>query len=93
MSIVIDSMTLRDHINYTARLSVDIELGSVGRRVMIIAKPITPEEFKNKIKILAKGPDPEHNHWYADEVMIELLISLGYNEGVQIFREMEKWYS
>lgn len=37
--------------------------------------------------------DPEEMHYYADMLMCELLTELGYNEGVEIFKEMPKWYS
>lgn len=53
----------------------------------------TPKEFAKKMSYLAESDDPEADHIKADELMCQLLTSLGYGEGVKIFREMYKWYS
>ena len=37
--------------------------------------------------------DEEYTHIKADDLIIELLKSLGYNEGAQIIDDMPKWYS
>lgn len=58
-------------------------------------KAMTPTEFAIKmwrIKI-RQNSSPEDKHIDADELMCELLESLGYREGVRFFKEMEKWYS
>lgn len=58
-------------------------------------KPMPPNEFTIKmwrIKI-RQDSTPEYDHIDADELMCELLESLGYREGVRYFKEMEKWYS
>lgn len=68
---------------------------------------ITPEEFKQKmieIKELDRETAKEKygdnyfstvedNHRYADWLMCEVLTELGYGEGVEIFEDMERWYS
>jgi hypothetical protein len=56
---------------------------------------MTPQEFATemeKLSILANG-DPEAAHGKADDLLCEVLESLGYSDGVQIFVEMDKWYA
>ena len=53
----------------------------------------TPQEFAKKMSQLAESGDEEADHVKADELMCQLLTSLGYGEGVKIFRDMHKWYS
>ena len=61
---------------------------------------MTKEEFANRMKIIADVDDKlgytwdeESAHIEADDLIIELLKSLGYEEGAQIFDDMPKWYS
>ena len=56
---------------------------------------MTPEEFALKMAAIARdGRDsPEEKHIEMDGLMIDLLVALGYGDGVQIFCEQEKWYS
>lgn len=56
---------------------------------------MTPEEFKRRMQICANNSDidVEHAHFEADNIIIGLLIELGYDEGARIFDDMEKWYS
>jgi hypothetical protein len=60
---------------------------------------ITPEEFKERMKAIANtdtgyhGCDIEDNHISGDCLMEETLIELGYGDGVEIFRNMPKWYA
>ena len=56
---------------------------------------MSPAEFSEKMWRIRIRQDstPEYNHIDADELMCELLESLGYREGVRYFKEMEKWYS
>ena len=37
--------------------------------------------------------DEEIRHVMADGLMMDLLISLGYEEGVEVFDAMDKWYA
>ena len=53
---------------------------------------MTPEEFAARMEDCGKG-DPEGDHSRADDLMCELLESLGYQDGVKLFRNMEKWYA
>ena len=54
--------------------------------------PLTPKEFLKEMKKY-NNDDPDSDHWNADTLMEELLISLGYGEGVTEFRQIDKWYS
>lgn len=70
----------------------------------ILNGTITPEEFKKRMNELSKNvmelddqnPDMpsmvETAHIKADELMCEILIELGYEEGIDIFKRMEKYY-
>jgi hypothetical protein len=56
-------------------------------------KPMTPAEFAEKMKTIFDGSSPESTHAQGDDLMCELLTSLGYAEGVKIYEDGEKWYS
>lgn len=59
---------------------------------------MTPEEFRDRMKDLAFKARIHKDYWEdthfdADWLMGEVLKELGYDEGVQIFRNMPKWYA
>ena len=54
---------------------------------------VTPKEFKTLMKKIAIEHDPETFHEYADDLMCTVLNGLGYEDGVKIFQDTEKWYS
>ena len=58
---------------------------------------ITAEEFAKQMKAIAEGLDKSYDeevaHISADALMMETLEDLGYGEGVEIFRNMPKWYA
>ena len=54
---------------------------------------MTPEEFKEKMDEIRAIGYEEDCHIYGDKLMCELLRSLGYGDGVEIFEKMPKWYS
>lgn len=56
---------------------------------------MTKEEFKQEMQniIVQNDDDWESAHYWADKLIIKLLIELGYNEGAEIFDDMPKWYS
>lgn len=56
---------------------------------------MTPEEFAEKIKaaINKYGNDAESMHEVTDEIMEEALMSLGYEEGVELIRNTMRWYA
>ena len=54
---------------------------------------LTPEEFKEQMAKLARIEDQEGVHVLMDKLMCELLVNLGYEEGVEIFKATDKWYA
>jgi len=60
---------------------------------------ITPKEFTSRMYMIAhtenpnKYIDPEKEHGNADDLMADILVSLGYSEGIDIYRDMMKWYA
>ena len=64
---------------------------------------LTPEEFTKAMKDisdkLANPPkyrpyyDEEDAHMEMDDLMLDLLRSLGYGDGVDIFENTNKWYA
>jgi hypothetical protein len=55
-----------------------------------------PDEFTTEMKILFPDDgdyDVEGSHSTADHIMCDLLIELGYAEGVEIFKKARKWYA
>ena len=61
-------------------------------------RPLTPEEFKNEMMKIRHEKydiqdDEEVAHICMDQLILYLLISLGYREGVEIFIDTPKWYA
>lgn len=54
---------------------------------------MSPDEFAAKMIEIFLNKDLEAGHASADELMLQVLGELGYNEGCQIFREADKWYA
>jgi hypothetical protein len=54
---------------------------------------MTPKEFEEKMKELKNEHDPETAHFLMDELIVSLLVELGYEDGVEIFIRQTKWYS
>ena len=56
--------------------------------------PLTPEEFAAEMKKLqANFGDEEARHGSMDELMCHVLISLGYEKGVEIFNNTPMRYA
>ena len=60
-----------------------------------MTRPITPKEFKDEVEGIvfsteSYGADVKHE--MLDELMEDLLISLGYEEGIHLIRNTERWY-
>ena len=64
-----------------------------GERMTKLEMEFSKKGFANEMRRIARNNDPELNHISADELMCDLLCSLGYDEGVEIFKNMMKWYS
>ena len=57
-------------------------------------KVTTPAQFENKMKQIKQDvPDMELGHMFMDDAMCELLTELGYEGGVNIFKNTPKWYA
>ena len=54
---------------------------------------MTPKEFAEKMQLIVDEENTELGHIEMDNLMCELLKSLGYEEGVEIFDNALKWYS
>lgn len=59
---------------------------------------MTKEEFYHKMlalkeEFIDKRDDKECFHDRADGLMCDLLIRLGYGEGVEVFLDTPKWYA
>ena len=53
----------------------------------------TPEAFAEQMRRLDEKCDTEEGHEKADALMCDVLVSLGFFEGVQVFKQMAKWYA
>ena len=53
----------------------------------------TPEEAYEQMDRIASHDDQETQHIKADGYMCELLTLLGYQDMVEAFLEMPKWYA
>ena len=73
-----------------ASLDARSEVGK-GTRQMT-GTPITPDEFRVRMKEIATNLDIEEGHMTADALMLTLLEALGYGQGVEIFVKMGKYY-
>lgn len=58
-------------------------------------KAPTPEEFKNEMKkILERYEDDEELfHIAADDYICSVMEMLGFEEGIKIFENADKWYA
>jgi hypothetical protein len=54
---------------------------------------MTKEEAIEKLKDIETWDDTEAAHCCADDVLCELLISLGYEDVVYQWGEIDKWYA
>ena len=62
---------------------------------MTDAEIMDPDEFARRMKKISEREDCDEEimHHNADTLMMEVLRSLGYQEGVEIFDWMPKWYA
>ena len=56
---------------------------------------MTPEVFAARMHAIAEkhAGDTEYQHAAGDDLMLELLCSLGYQEGCEVFGAWIKWYA
>lgn len=50
------------------------------------------EKYLEKLKECSNY-ETEHSHSTADSLLCELLLELGYKDIVEVFQNLEKWYS
>lgn len=55
--------------------------------------PMSPKEFAEAMRQIDQDCDVEIGHSRADDLMCAILRELGYEEGVNVFDEMVKWYA
>lgn len=54
---------------------------------------MTREEALEELKELEDSGDPESSHGRADDVLCDLLKSLGYTDVVEAYESVPKWYA
>lgn len=54
---------------------------------------LTPKDFADKMRELDQNDNVETKHILADNLIIKLLVQLGYQDGAKVFQDMAKWYS
>ena len=57
---------------------------------------MTPEEFRDRMQAIALEDDMEKAHKQGDNLVVELLKSIGYQNGAVIYEHesaMKWWYS
>lgn len=50
-------------------------------------------EAIEKLKLAKEDPDQESAHVHADAILCALLVDLGYQEVVDEFKDVPKWYA
>lgn len=54
---------------------------------------MTREKALSELSEIAKSSDQEVTHVDADEVLCQLLVALGYQDVVNAWDEIPKWYA
>lgn len=54
---------------------------------------MNPEEFYKRMAELAEDYDIEDDHYTMDMLMCEVLKSLGYEKGIEVFENVDRWYA
>ena len=54
---------------------------------------VKDKEVAKAIKDYCSSSDTEINHCMADDMLVDLLVELGYIDTVVAFRNVEKWYA
>ena len=50
-------------------------------------------KIRDEMELLIECGDPEYAHSRADELLCELLDSLGYGKIVELYSYVDKWYA
>jgi len=59
----------------------------------ISSAPMTPAQFKTKMKKASHLKDLSARHERFDELMCRQLSAMGFEEGIDIFLDADKWYA
>lgn len=54
---------------------------------------LTPNEFVILMRIFADNDDKELRHIHMDKLMCDFLSDLGYEEGIKVFKDTDKWWA
>ena len=55
---------------------------------------VSPDDFLKQMSLLQEDiNDPENRHEAMDDLLCRVLDSLGYGEGVKVYKQSEKWYA
>lgn len=54
---------------------------------------MTKEELKAELRDLAHDADTVRAHGRADDAVMEFLKTLGHEDVVELYEEIEKWYA
>lgn len=50
-------------------------------------------EYKDKMSKAINNRDIEEGHYNCDDVLVALLLELGFDEIVEIYKTQDKWYA
>jgi len=59
----------------------------------ILTGVMTPEKFYQEMKEFAANDDIEERHCKMDDLMCDLLATLGYEKGIATFLDTMLWYA
>ena len=51
------------------------------------------DKILERLEELTKSTDPEAAHVEADEILENLLIELGYEDVIKLYRDVPAWYA
>lgn len=70
-----------------------IDTMNTNSRIDNIKDPVVFERLMKEIEDRPYPSDEDDKHRDADKLTANLLIKLGYSDGVKVFLKMDKWYS
>ena len=80
---------------YEERVSEELLRKASALRTAPRTAPLTPQEFAEKMRSIKRDydGDTECLHGALDEAMEDLLVSLGYSDGINIAKKCPRWYA
>lgn len=82
-----------DHLYAQIKCYSNIYAGLIDKAIRKGIVLPSAEAFCEGMKEIVDNNDPEVGHAYADEYMMAFLSSIGYEKGVAVFNDMERWYA